>query len=418
MSRSSPRIALAGALVGALLLAGAVRGSAAVGPDVRLVAARAVLEEVGVRLDVLAAEVVELEGDARDIAARLTEVRDQMAISERRLAAFREVRERRRTLAAEVVATGVVPGRPAVPETLADLPAPLVVVNAAVRANDRLGIALLAERAAAERRFDQVRSLLADLARAQEQLVTEEHGVRAELVRAAAAAAAVRGIPGEFRLTAEADLLLGRARDELGPIDRAREELRAREAEALAEAASLRGRIEDIAHDLRDVRLTNRELTREMVVAELLVAARLETFPGELGQVDVALEGVLRVCPVDQPMSYTDTWHAPRWSGGFHLHEGIDIFAPAGTPIRAPFDGVALAADNPLGGIALKVYGETGYVYNAHLSAYGQLGEVRAGDIIGYVGSTGNASGPHDHFEYHPGNGEAVNPLPFLNAVC
>lgn len=418
MSRSSPRIVLAGALVGALVLAGAVRGSAAVGPDVRLVATRAVLQEVGARLDVLAAEVTELQERARDVDARLAEVRDQMAIAERRLAAFREVRERRRDLAAEVVATGVVPGRPEVPETLADLRAPLVVVNAAVRANDRLGIALLAERAGAERRLDRVRALLADLAGAQARLVAEEHRVRAELVRAAAAAAAVRGIPGVPRVAAEAELVLDRARDELRRIDRVREELRAREAEALAEAERLRRQIGGTARDLRGVRLTNRELTREMVVAELLVAAWLETFPDELGGVDVALEGVLRVCPVDQPMSYTNTWHAPRWSGGFHLHEGIDIFAPAGTPIRAPFDGVAVAADNPLGGIAVKVYGETGYVYNAHLSAYGQLGEVRAGDVIGYVGSTGNASGPHDHFEYHPGNGEAVNPFPFLNAVC
>lgn len=390
-----------------------------VGHDVRLVAARAVLQEVGARLELLGAEVAELEVRARDVAARLGEVRDQMAIADRRLAAFQRVRERRRDLSAEVVATGLVPGRPEVPGTLEDLRAPLVVVNDAMRANDELGTWLLAEAMATERRAEEVGALLADLRRAQERLVDQEHRVRTELARAVAAAASVEGMSGDAGTLAEADALLARARAELGRIDLAREELRERERQVLGEAARLQERMDRVAKDLRGVRATHRELTQEMVVAELLVASRLETFTGELGDVEIALEGPLRVCPVDQPMSYSDNWHAPRWTDGvLRLHEGIDMFAPTGTPVRAPFDGVAVPADNALGGIAVKVYGETGYVYNAHLSAYGTLGEVRAGDVIGYVGSTGNASAPHLHFEYHPGGGEAVNPYPFLNAVC
>jgi murein DD-endopeptidase MepM/ murein hydrolase activator NlpD len=389
-----------------------------VGPDVRVLASRALLEGVAARLDLAEAQVDELETQARDLAADLGALWDQMAAAERRLDAFERTRERRRDRAAEVVATGTVPGRPETPETLADLRAPLVVVNAAIHANDRLGIALLAERAEAERRVARLRAFLAALDRAQAHLAVEEHRVRAELARAIAAVSAVRDVAGGTRLAAEAEALLARARDQLGRIARARAELRARQAEVVAEAASLRARIDRIERDLRGVRAADRELTQEMTVAELLVASRLATFSGDLGGVRIAIEGVLRVCPVDEPMSYTDNWHAPRWTGGFHLHEGIDIFAPWGTPIRAPFDGTAVPADNPLGGIAVKVYGETGYVYNAHLSAYGQLGQVHAGDVIGYVGSTGDASGPHDHFEYHPGNGEAVNPFPFLNAVC
>jgi murein DD-endopeptidase MepM/ murein hydrolase activator NlpD len=57
-------------------------------------------------------------------------------------------------------------------------------------------------------------------------------------------------------------------------------------------------------------------------------------------------------------------------------------------------------------------------VYNAHLSSYGELGDVQVGDVIGYVGNTGDALGPHDHFEWHPGGGTAVDPYPHLIAVC
>lgn len=136
----------------------------------------------------------------------------------------------------------------------------------------------------------------------------------------------------------------------------------------------------------------------------------------------VSADGPLYWCPVDPPRSYIDTFGAPR-SGG-RTHMGNDVFAPPGTPIRAPFAGRAEEGTNSLGGYTVNVYSSANsdYVYNAHMSGYagvdGQM--VKAGDVIGFVGNTGNAIGtpPHDHFEYHPGGGSAVTPYLYLNEVC
>jgi murein DD-endopeptidase MepM/ murein hydrolase activator NlpD len=126
-------------------------------------------------------------------------------------------------------------------------------------------------------------------------------------------------------------------------------------------------------------------------------------------------------CPVRGPHEVSDDFGAPRWvDGRHHAHMGNDIMAPYGTPIVAPFDGRAVASPGGMGGLAVKVYGAAGYVYNAHLSRYGTLGSVTAGTVVGYVGATGNASGgaPHDHFEWHPGGGSAIDPHADLMQVC
>jgi len=141
-----------------------------------------------------------------------------------------------------------------------------------------------------------------------------------------------------------------------------------------------------------------------------------------------------QVCPVSGGF-YSDDFGAPRYSGGYHLHAGNDIFAALGTPIHAPFSGTATISSNDLGGLSVTVTGAAGYVYNAHLSALGTLGSVSTGTVIGYVGNTGDAQGgpTHDHFEWHPyvfpsplwtspygvsQVGSAIDPFPYLNQVC
>jgi peptidoglycan hydrolase CwlO-like protein len=188
----------------------------------------------------------------------------------------------------------------------------------------------------------------------------------------------------------------------------------------VADLADARAELASIVDQLED-RLRAEELARIRAAREAAERAANADPVGDSGGGGGGGggDGPLFICPVDQPRAYSDTFGDPR-SGG-RTHQGADIFAPMGTPIRAPFPGSASDATNwPLGGYSVKVYGSQGYVYNAHLSRIGQLGSVQTGDVVGYVGNTGNASGasPHDHFEWHPGGGAAVNPTSYLDEVC
>jgi len=130
------------------------------------------------------------------------------------------------------------------------------------------------------------------------------------------------------------------------------------------------------------------------------------------------------VCPVNGAVSFVDTWGAPR-SGG-RTHKGVDMIAAKRTPLVAIEDAVVKRMGNgSLGGITVWLTGVSGdEYYYAHMDGWadgltkGQ--SVSAGELIGYVGNSGNAryTVNHVHFQFHPGGGSAVNPYPLVKGLC
>lgn len=128
------------------------------------------------------------------------------------------------------------------------------------------------------------------------------------------------------------------------------------------------------------------------------------------------------VFPVYGDYAYSNDWGAPRQHTG--SHEGNDIYAATGTPVLAVADGTLYrVGTRKVPGNRMWLRSPEGDTFFfAHLAAFAHDArngrKVRAGDVIGFVGSTGDAelTPPHLHFEIHPQDGEAVNPYPFLRA--
>jgi len=152
---------------------------------------------------------------------------------------------------------------------------------------------------------------------------------------------------------------------------------------------------------------------------ELLTALRQLVDLG-LSAEEAAILGMGRF-PVAGQANYADDFLFPRFNPGYHPHQGNDIFAAEGTPVRASEDGNVRYTDGGISGKAYYLTADNGtYYFGCHLVAYADLpsgARVTQGQIVGYVGSTGDAAGgaPHLHFEVHPGGGGAVNPKSYLD---
>lgn len=197
---------------------------------------------------------------------------------------------------------------------------------------------------------------------------------------------------------------------------------------ALERYRTLRSELEDdVLAVVDDIRLVERRLAaatgRSTEAAERRAVALAEAEVFRAGSVVHIPNMVFPILePYDTPL--IDSWGFPRMPGtpDEHWHEGIDLFAPAGAPLVAAERGVITRINTGrLGGLTFWLRGESGADwYYAHLLAYAEglhAGQVvEAGQVVGYVGNTGNAisTPPHLHLQLHPGGGPPVNPYPVL----
>lgn len=195
---------------------------------------------------------------------------------------------------------------------------------------------------------------------------------------------------------------LARARAELIQLEeelsKHEEEVRSAYEDVLAESKKQQALFDSIAADY--------ESLQDRIAPSGVSAARVRAVGG-------------MACPVAGPVSFTDTWGAPRAG---HTHQGVDMMAAYGTPVVAIVSGtITYAAYDGSGGNMIFLSGDDGnqywYMHNQQNLVSG--GHVTVGQQIATVGDTGNAAGtPHVHFEYHPGGGAAVNPTPLVASIC
>lgn len=156
--------------------------------------------------------------------------------------------------------------------------------------------------------------------------------------------------------------------------------------------------------------------------AEVLLAANGISDPnrieaGQLLLVPVRNVAVGMTCPVPGG-EFLPEFGYIKPNGKFHA--GVDIYAPAETAVLAPIGGSVRFEEGTIGGLQFTIRGDDGVSFvGTHLASFGPNAEVSAGDVVGYVGNSGNAVGgpAHLHFEILVG-GEPVDPFATLDAAC
>jgi len=220
-----------------------------------------------------------------------------------------------------------------------------------------------------------------------------------------------------IQLTASA---AGHDRALAGELTRAAAQLERDEADLRIHKASQ----DAVVAQLADERIAVEQalLAADQAVASLEAVAASQA---EFRNVSGAAAGQVRtgaaVCPVAGVAVFVNDWGAPR-SGG-RTHKGTDMLAARDTPLVAVVSGTVQWDDDVLGGIGAWLIGDDGVgYYYAHMSRREGAAprRVARGEVIGFVGDTGNAAGgpPHLHFGVRAQSGEMVNPYPTVRALC
>ncbi|MGH7607821.1 MAG: murein hydrolase activator EnvC family protein, partial [Gemmatimonadales bacterium] len=324
------------------------------------------------------------------------------------------------------------------------VPATLLVAPAGVAAAGPAGEDPLTK---AQRAFDEIQAQAANAATLYQAALTDQSRLADEITRLQQQIPALRARADELRVQVQqrsAALYTG-----FDPAVNFEPDSSGRQADAARQAhlaASATAYDEQLSADLRrtadelaaaEEQLRGRQAEQELVVAQLaddavqlgqlLAAAQVAldhlnalVFAGATPGAGGLVETGAGLCPVFGVVAFTNDWGQPR-SGG-RTHQGTDMFAAMGTPVVAVVGGTVSDGSGGLGGISLNLAGDDGVrYYYAHLSRIERpAGRVNAGDVIGYVGDTGNAAGgpPHLHFQLHPDGGEPVNPYPTVRVLC
>lgn len=217
------------------------------------------------------------------------------------------------------------------------------------------------------------------------------------------------------------ETLLAELREDRERLESEREEHNKQVEKFKGERDKLEKRLRDKQAEYDRVQRELAEAARRAEEARQRTAAANTSAPAvpvSRGTVPAGPNGM--VFPVAGPNYYSDTWGASR-AGGRRTHKGTDIMAATGTPAVATLGGTVTRGNGATSGLYLRLNADNGWTfYYMHLdSIIIGSGRVEAGQTIGTVGYTGNASAsaPHLHYEIHlPGRG-AVNPYPYLRQM-
>ena len=215
---------------------------------------------------------------------------------------------------------------------------------------------------------------------------------------------------------------LDRDQEELTALNSELDDRRVRLGEATSDLEDavdeLHTKFEETGDEMEDLKKELAAARREAAAEEEAAAPTGGTTGGGNPTADVPVSGNGMTCPVNGPVSFIDSWGAPRDG---HTHVGVDMMADYGTPLVAIVSGTVTSAYSSTGGNSIYFSGDDGnsYWYLHNQENLVTSGHVSAGQQIATVGDTGNATGiPHLHFEYHPGGGGPVNPYPLVASIC